>query len=224
MFHNDSDALAFLEPFKELPKDVWLQILTAYQTLSVSDIERMCRVSKSFNELCSDKDIWRRILEQEVNHNQPVYEILQNLFPNDFKRQVMANRIFKTPTFGDNNARAYIFKDGTKILYVNQEVSGFANRRETTRLYSGQNGLYVRIISPNTEVFRIPNLSPKQQIEMVLRFIKLKLSQGVEYKKCEQALCNNLLCVQAANYKCGETTFQYCSEQCAQQDYFFKYQ
>lgn len=220
MFRTNADARAFLAPFAGLPKDVWVQILTKYTQLSVSDIERMCRVNASFAELCKDKDIWRRVLDNEINPNQPVYDLLQELFPNAPKAQVIANRILKTPRLQENR-RAYFFADKTKILFVKDEVSGFLRKGEALQIVDDQEDAFIKNLSVNTEIFRVANLSRTDQLRVVLKYIRLKMRQGVAYNKCDEALCNNLMCAQIARYQCK--THTYCSRACAQQDYFFRY-
>lgn len=221
---NYDEAIDLIDaPLPVFPRDVWIDIIAKYEIFSVSDIERMCRVNRDFANLCKDGLIWRHILFYETIPTQPIREILQRVFPNDYKMQVIVNRIYKLPlTDESKETRGWKFKSGDRIMLMLKYVRGLAAKEVEQHLYPAQSVQIVRI-SNTLVAFTQALEEASERIEAVMRFIRWKLESGDEFDRCQQALCNNHLCGNQAKYTCGGPQFKYCSEACARQDYAFLY-
>lgn len=81
-FDTDEEAKEYIESLTfgnpNLPKDVWVQILSSNKNLSVQDIQRMCRVNSDFNELCRSGIIWERIFIRQFGQEE--YDKMKRIF------------------------------------------------------------------------------------------------------------------------------------------------
>lgn len=87
-FDTDEEAKEYIESLTfgnpNLPKDVWVQILSSNKNLSVQDIQRMCRVNSDFNELCRSGIIWERIFIRQFGQEE--YDKMKRIFADDTKK------------------------------------------------------------------------------------------------------------------------------------------
>lgn len=64
-FETDQEAEDYLDSLGNLPLEVWINILSVSPSFSVQDIQRMCRVNKTFRSLCQDGVIWDEIFKKQ---------------------------------------------------------------------------------------------------------------------------------------------------------------
>jgi len=72
LFKTDKEAMDFVHRVSggsELLPDLWIKILIEHG-LSIRDVERMCRTSVYFSELCQTKNIWERWFRYEFGNEE----------------------------------------------------------------------------------------------------------------------------------------------------------